>query len=349
MLRKNTPSNRPTRSVRPASVRRPRLVAFTLVELLTVIAIIALLIGILLPSLAGARDQAKDVKTAATLNTIKSGLEMFKNDNEAEFRQSSGYPPSVGYAWATVLRDDANAKAAEAPSIDPQMTGAHFLPRFLMGKDLGGFIARKHVPKIMRDTATEWPKWYDPAPPNNNDEPLDRIGQYLNPDGIELVPTSELPGTPNLTLIDEEMEQPVIVDAFGRPILYYAAKPNSTRITTYGQEETGTESGPDGTFDHKDNWGFTGNETEDGWLFSPVPHKIALFGDPKVANIDLKENLRSFTYFINDHKVLDSTGGGDDNLRTVRAFHSDDYLLLTPGKDGVYGNSDDVNNFAQKQ
>jgi len=62
--------------------------AFTLIELLAVIAIIALLMGILLPVMGRARLQAKVVVVNAELREIGMALEAYSLDNNDE------YPPT---------------------------------------------------------------------------------------------------------------------------------------------------------------------------------------------------------------------------------------------------------------
>jgi len=59
--------------------RRP---GFTLIELLVVVAIIALLIAILLPSLARAREQAKAVVCASRLKVLWQCVYYYTSDNK---------------------------------------------------------------------------------------------------------------------------------------------------------------------------------------------------------------------------------------------------------------------------
>lgn len=70
-----------------ATSRKTR--GFTLIEILVVVAIIALLISILLPSLRTAREEAKAVACQSGLKQIMLGLHMYQTD------YSGSLPPSV--------------------------------------------------------------------------------------------------------------------------------------------------------------------------------------------------------------------------------------------------------------
>jgi prepilin-type N-terminal cleavage/methylation domain-containing protein len=56
--------------------------AFSIIELLVSIAIIALLIGILFPALSGAIGSARSVRCQANLRSLVTGLQMYQEDND---------------------------------------------------------------------------------------------------------------------------------------------------------------------------------------------------------------------------------------------------------------------------
>src|SRR5687767_6266697 len=69
---------------------------FTLVELLVVVGIIAVLVGLLLPSLARARQQANAVKCAANLRSIGAGLAIYLAENKQTYPAAYVYRAGPG-------------------------------------------------------------------------------------------------------------------------------------------------------------------------------------------------------------------------------------------------------------
>jgi prepilin-type N-terminal cleavage/methylation domain-containing protein/prepilin-type processing-associated H-X9-DG protein len=80
------------------SLQKP---AFTLAELLIVIAIIAVLISILLPSLAAARRSANSVKCLSSLKQIGLAFQMYAQDNKRAFPVVEFSPPTTWIVPAT--------------------------------------------------------------------------------------------------------------------------------------------------------------------------------------------------------------------------------------------------------
>src|SRR5437016_4864561 len=79
----------PRRAAAPPRPALDRRAGFSLIELLTVIAIIAILAGLIFPIAGSVRIRAQESKVIANLHSIQTALGLYKLDEH-------GYPPTLG-------------------------------------------------------------------------------------------------------------------------------------------------------------------------------------------------------------------------------------------------------------
>lgn len=88
-------------------------VGFTLIELLVVISIIALLISILLPALASAREAAKDLECSSRVRSMVLAWQLYAQDNADTppygFRGWSNWSVNQNFWWVELMEEYLNA------------------------------------------------------------------------------------------------------------------------------------------------------------------------------------------------------------------------------------------------
>jgi prepilin-type N-terminal cleavage/methylation domain-containing protein len=287
---------------------------FTVTEVLTAVAIVALLIGILLPALTYVRNTAKGTMQKAQINTIEMALTAFRNDY-------GDYPPSDGWD-------------GHFPAGGPlDYCGAQKLAEALLGWDLLGFHPKSEW------QANGWDELgatfvYDT---NNLDE---RKGPYLELASANAfrLGTSALGAQDGLfddTTSDWGTLAPrtyVLCDVFGvkkialangetakagTPILYYKANTSSKLLDNKSMAFCTN------IYNYLDNACLVGlgkiTDKE-----TPPPHP-----------------LESYDVFHS------SNGGIVDPKVTARTwpYRPDSYILISAGADGLYGTGDDITNF----
>ncbi len=313
-------------------VRVFRQKAFTLIELLTVIAIITLLIGILTPSLSRARNEAKKAAVKAQLAAIGTGLEMFRN-NEGK------YPPSN----AAELGGDTALAMTNWIVGDPtnKLQGANLLVDAMVGRDFLGYDPKPS------DTITNYNRW---------DQDNSRREPFIDPSGIssstENTPIEDAFGvlpveaTPMLNYAGGQIYSPVFLDKFERPILYYRANPNATQRTNIlASSYTGNLPDAPGVYNGRDNEVFTDH------ALGTAPgqhHEIHEASIPLPDADKANPAANNFADFIRSFRSSSLNPSLPLSQQRMRPVNSRKFILLTPGKDGIFGNLDDVGNFAVK-
>lgn len=340
--------------------------AFTLIELLTVVAIIALLIGILVPSLGSARDSAKKVKSKAAMKSIGDGLEGFAGENSNELK-GNNYPPSRGGDDPTVEDDDQIG-----------MQGASWAVRYLLGKDFRGYIPPTQAKAYVYDgdPAGTQVGWYEEVGGSNPNPKLQdpnivlpRAGPYLAAEAVTFKAPRDLSNraVPPVNADIPREKNPVFVDAFDNPILYYAANSRhaasaKANIVTAKYPSSG---GYVGVYSFGDNAFFTGgNSCRDfptqlciEFKENSTP-KPVLLGDGKLGPLrylldeatppatadDWREAVtdypNSFAAYVLDKAAFEASGE-----KTVVPVRRDSFILFSPGKDGLFGTKDDIKNW----
>jgi competence protein ComGC len=286
--------------------------AFTIVELLTVMSIIVILIGLLVPALNKVKRFATDVKQKAQLHSMDAAIELFNSEFD-------GYPPST--------------------ALDPTgapYCGAMKLCEALMGQDLLGF----HTNSIFRRDGTApgtpplvlYPPNIDAMSPVLRDSNLRaRKGPYLASENANAWRLADIYGTnigsflgTSFVLCDVYSRQMQSGQKTGMPILYYKA---DTASSYHDPNLAGTMTDLDNQgniYNYRDNKALV--DLGKPWQVAgssglSATHRL---GDP----LRFYKNTRS-------HQIT----------TTSRPFRADQYILISAGWDAEYGTADDICNY----
>jgi len=307
---------------------------FTIVELLTVMAVIALLIGLLVPALSMVKDRAKDIQQKAQFHSIGVGVEMFKSDFGDYPESFDNISPTTPAPVVPLVIDTAHyggsQKLAEAmvgydllgvhPRSGFRSDGKNYFPAG--GTWAGGYqLVYNTTSGIKADTV-----YYEADSAANIDA---RKKPYLDLENANAFRMQDVYGTntgsfnaQNVVLCDVYAKSRTSGKKTGMPVLYFRAN--------------------------------IGN------AFQDFADSLTYTND--IYNLDDNYELLSLgtaESVAKTHKLMDTTTTNEyenfelmilnKNVQSVkRPYCAGSFILISAGKDGIYGTADDITNFSKE-